>query len=110
MKTRLALVACVIECEGSWSLARGNESGIRITHLMKGEQIRFDVEVGDLRDSVIFDQPGLFTLPWKRFERYRVAKHIPPSIQPSPTTVEVVLNGASQSISGAPDDSEWPDG
>lgn len=102
MKTRLALAACSVECDGSWSVARGNETGVRITHLMQGEQIRFDVEVGDLRDSIIFDQPGLFSLPWKHFDKYKVAKHIPPSVQPSPTTVEVVLNGSAESVSGPP--------
>jgi hypothetical protein len=100
MKTRLALVACYSECDGSWAIARGNEKALRITHLMQGEQIRFDIEVGDLRDSIIFNQPGLFTLPWKRFERYKVAKCISPLTQPSPTTVEVVLHESTQSISG----------
>jgi hypothetical protein len=108
MKCRVALAACAVSTEGSWSLSKGNETGLRISNLGKGEQVRVDIEVGDLKDHITFDASGLFTLPWKRIERYRVSK-IANGASPHATTVEVVLNGSSKSIPRNGDDSKRSD-
>lgn len=97
MKTRVALVACRRTSESAWTLSRGNETGIKILFMGKGEHVRVDIEVGELTDSAIFDSPGVFPLPWKRLDRYRVTKHADDGVEPSPTQVEIVLD-APQSV------------
>lgn len=109
MKTRVAIVAMRSASEGPWTLARGNESGVRIVHMVRGERVRVDMVIGDLSDSVHFDSPGTFPLPWKRFDRYRVSKLLEDGIDPAPTTVEIILNGSASNVSGQADDSERPD-
>jgi len=98
MKTRVALVAAKSSVEGVWCSSKGNESGVRIIHLVQGEHVRVDIAVGELQDSALFCQPGVYPLPWKRFERYRVAKQVDDGVDPSPTTVEMVLNGSAESV------------
>lgn len=89
---RLALVAMKFASEGPWARAKGNEQAVQITHLLEGEQVRFDMTIGDLSDSISYDQPGLYPLPFKRMERYRVSKT---HTLGSPTTVEIVLDGTT---------------
>jgi hypothetical protein len=109
MKTRLALVACRRTSESAWTLSKGNETGIRILFMGKGEYVKVEIEVGELKDSVIFDTAGVFPLPWKRFDRYRVTKHADDGVEPSPTQVEIVLD-APQSQTWNTDYCERPDG
>lgn len=89
---RLALVAMKNATEGPWSRAKGNEVAVQILHLVEGEQVRLDMEIGELSESTVFNQPGLFPLPLRRCERYRVSKT---QSQGSPTTVEIVLDGTT---------------
>lgn len=104
MATRMALVACTNATEGPWTLSKGNESAIKIVHLVDGERVVLDMRIGDLSDTHQYDLPGTFPLPWKRMDRYRVIKEVDDGVRPSPTTVEIVLNGTSQNVSGATDD------
>ena len=100
MATRVALVACSESTEGPWTLAKGNESGIKIIHLVEGEHVELHMEIGEVKDHSVFLSPGVFPLPWRRMDRYRVCKHVKDGVSPSPTTVEIVLNGLSASVSG----------
>lgn len=100
MATRMALVACSAATEGPWTLAKGNEHAVKITHLVSGERVVLDMRIGDLSETQAYDSPGTFPLPLKRMERYRVIKQIDDGIRPSPTTVEIVLNGFPQSQAG----------
>ena len=104
MAMRVALVACTDATEGPWTFARGNETAIKIVHLVSGERVVVDMKVGDLSENTTFDQPGTFPLPWKRMEKYRVIKQVDDGVRPSPTTVEIVLNGTSQGVLGETDD------
>jgi hypothetical protein len=92
MKTRLALFACYSNTEGPWTRAKGNELGIQILHMVEGEYIMVEMEIGDLKDTVVFNSPGVFPLPWKRLDKYRVIKKVTDGVAPAPTTVEIVLN------------------
>lgn len=104
MATRVALVACMNAAEGPWTLAKGNETGVKIVHLVDGERVGVEMKIGDLSDTHFFGLPGTFPLPWKRMERYRVIKQVDDGVRPSPTTVEIVLNGTSQGVPRATDD------
>lgn len=102
MATRVALVACIDATEGPWTLAKGNEVGIKISSLVEGERIELMMEVGELKESVTFDQSGTFPLFWRRMEKYRVCKLVKDGTKPGSTTVEIVLNGPAQGVSRAP--------
>ena len=91
MRTRLALVMCKTPHQGEWSRVRGNEVGLRISDLQKGEFIRLDVVDAP---SIYFHKSG--TYPIGEFEtakRYRVSKLVDVDVVTKPTTVEVLLNG-----------------
>ncbi len=109
MGTRVALLACVGTAEGPWTIAKGNEAALKVVHLMEGEHVRVEIMVGDLQDQITYDSPGVFPLPWKRIDRYRVCKVVDDGVSGSPTTVEVVLD-APQSISWGADNPERRDG
>lgn len=95
-KTRLALVACKTASEGQWTLAKGNESGVKVAHLGEGERVRLDIETESDRTSIYFDVTGSFVLlDVPRFVRYRVSKEVKSGAAASPTTVEIELNGAA---------------
>lgn len=104
MGTRLAMVAVEGPMEGSWTLAKGNEQGIKIVHLMKGERVCLEVKIDKISGFAIFDQPGSFPIPWTRFDKYRVNKEVDSEVIGSPTTVEIILNGKTQSIARTVDD------
>lgn len=99
MATRVALVACSESTEGPWTLAKGNESGIKIVHLLEGERVSLEVKVDGIYGVATFDQPGSFPLPWSRFDKYRIVKEVDSGVRGSPTTVEVILNGKTQVVS-----------
>lgn len=92
MATRVALLACVGPADGPWTLAKNNERAVKVVHMMEGEHVRFEMEIGELKDSLVFDSPGVFPLPWPRMGRYRVCKVLGDGVRGSPTTVEVVLD------------------
>lgn len=95
-KTRLALVACKTASEGQWTLAKGNESGVKVSHLGEGERVRLDIETEADKHSIYFDSTGSFALrELPRFVRYRVSKEVRGGTVASPTTVEIELNGAA---------------
>lgn len=94
MAARTALVACTVATEGAWSSARGNERSIKIVHLVEGEYVIFEAEIGDLRHQEEFSKAGVFPLPFKRMERYRVGKRIGEGVRPSPTIVEILLDAS----------------
>lgn len=92
-KARLALVHCKVATEGPWSRCRGNEVGLRITNLSKGERIRLVVDA-ERPTSLAFNQAGAFpTDVISKGRRYKVCKEADDGVVPSPTIVEVVLNG-----------------
>lgn len=93
MATRVALVACEQATEGPWTLAKGNEQGIKIVQLGEGERISLEVKIDGIFGFATFDQAGSFSLPWSRFDRYRVVKEVNDGVRGSPTTVEMILNG-----------------
>lgn len=101
-KTRVAMVACKSSYEGLWTRAKGNEIGIRIIHLVEGEHVRLDVMLSDTQYQLVFDQPGVFPLPWNGFSKYRVCKQVNPGVDPAPTTVEIELNGSAKVTSWNP--------
>lgn len=92
MATRIALVACTNKTDGAWSSAKGNERAIKIIHLVDGEHVVLEAEIGDLRHQEEFSVPGVFPLPFRRMERYRVGKWVDDGVKPSPTTVEIILD------------------
>ena len=104
MATRMALVACDTTTEGPWTLAKGNEKGIKIIHMVEGERVSLEVEVDGVSNIVTFDQPGSFPLQLDIFSRYRVLKQVDDAVRGSPTTVEIILNGTSKSVSRNTDD------
>jgi hypothetical protein len=93
MATRVALVACSETTEGPWTLAKGNESGIKIVHLCEGERVRLEVDVAGTSSTKTFDQSGSYPLQIDIFNKYRVIKEVDPEVRGSPTTVEIILNG-----------------
>lgn len=99
MATRLALVACSESTEGPWTLAKGNERGIKIVHLVEGERVSLEVKIDSVYGVAFFDQPGSFPLPWERIDKYRVSKEVSLNVRGSPTTVEIILNGKTQNVS-----------
>jgi hypothetical protein len=94
----VALVACINSTDGVWSVAKGNESGIKISGLGRGEYVTLHMELNGTKESVNLYECGIFPLPWPRMERYRVSKLVNPGVIPAPTTVEITLNGNAQSI------------
>lgn len=109
MGTRVALVACTNSTDGAWSVAKGNELELKVTNLGKGEHITLFMEIGELSESVNYYEAGVFPIPWKRMERYRVGKHVGTGVKPLSTSVEIVLNGNASSIRRYADDSERGD-
>lgn len=93
MGTRLALVACKASNEGPWTSACGNETALKVTDLGKGEHVILSMEIGELKESVTYYANGVYPLPWKRVERYKVSKHVPDGVRAFPTTVEIILDG-----------------
>lgn len=92
MASRMALVGCKSTTDGPWTQAKGNEIGLRVVHLLEGEQVRLEMEVGEIHDSATFLHPGLFAWPFgPRADRYRVCKEVAAGVEGSPTTVEVML-------------------
>lgn len=92
---RLALVACVGSHEGPWTLAKGNETAVKIVGLGEGEHVVLDCKIGELQESTIFDEGGVFPLPLRRMEKYRLRKVVNGCKQSKPTTVEMILNDLS---------------
>lgn len=92
MATRMALVACIDATEGPWTLAKGNETGIKIVCLGEGERVGLRMEVEDVSDIAIFDSAGSYPFPWQGIKRYRVVKEVDDGVKGSPTTVEIILN------------------
>jgi len=97
--TRLALVACIDETDGPWTRAKGNEVGVNVVHLMRGERVLIEME-GRFQHASrrIFDyhDPGSFPLDFSGCDRYRVCKKVT-GVDSAPTTVEIILNGAAPS-------------
>lgn len=92
------MVACKVSHEGLWTRAKGNEVGIKIVHLVEGERVRLDVMMTGVLHEALFDQPGTFPLPWPTFDSYRVCKLIRDGVTPTPTTVEIELNGTAKDV------------
>lgn len=90
-RTRLALLACLDTREGVWSRARGNESAVKIIGLGEGEYVEIEIRSGPVHDSMIYRSPGVFSLPWKDFDQYRISKFAGNGVRSS-TTVEVILS------------------
>lgn len=91
-RTRVALVACMSATEGPWTLAKGNESGIEIIHLLEGERIRLDIEVEKSLTSLFFAEPGSYPVGFMDAERYRVSKELGDEVdRPAPTIVRILL-------------------
>lgn len=90
MAFRLALVACSAALEGPWTLAKGNEVGLEVIHLMEGERVRLDME-SDTEPLVQYhyDQPGSFPVFFAG-RRYRVSKEVTGDNN-SPTIVKILL-------------------
>jgi|ERR1043166_2308727 hypothetical protein len=91
--TRVVLAACRQSAEGPWVRANGHESQLKITGLAKGEHVILCTKSGELEESFVFYQGGVFPLPFQLMESYRVDKHVGVGVVPSSTTVEVILNG-----------------
>lgn len=89
-KPKLVLAGCLSSADGPWNISRGNEIGLRVLQLKRGERIRVEI-VG--RKSIFFNDPGSFPFDTlARSSHYRVCKEVDEGITPSPTTVEVILN------------------
>lgn len=97
---RLALVACLSDAEGPWTLAKGNETGLCIYPLNEGEMIYLDiVETDGSQASIKYGSTGILELSFERITKYRVRKTVEPGAERSPTTVEVMLNGSAKGLS-----------
>lgn len=91
MRTRLALIECKTSLEGEWSRVKGNELGLRISTLVKGEFIRLDIVDAP---SIFFRESGAHPVgAFANAKRYRVSKEVDHGVTPTPTTVEVLLHG-----------------
>lgn len=97
---RLALVACLGDAEGPWTLAKGNESGLSIYPLNEGETIWLDVVGKDgSTANIAHRSTGMFSLSFEDFAKYRIRKQVNGAAVRSYTTVEVLLNGSAESVS-----------
>lgn len=93
MRSRVAMVGCKEMPEGPWILAKGNEVGLKIVHLMEGERIGLELRYSGRCESHIFKDPGQFPFPsnGQTLEKYQINKHVDEGVDPSPTRVEVLL-------------------
>lgn len=81
------MVACFGPHEGPWLRARGNETGIRVTCLGKGEYVVVRHQNGTTEvHETMLDHEGIFPLP-ERFSRISFKK----LGGSKPTTVELVV-------------------
>lgn len=87
MRTRLALVACKASHQGPWLRARGNETGVRVMKLGKGERVMMVAEQGSVQTMTEFSTEGTFPLP--KFSRVRFDKLAGEECMP--TFVEIVV-------------------
>lgn len=93
MASRLALVSCLAQFDGPWTLAKGNESKLEIFGLGHGSLVRLEMETPDGRETIEHFQSGIY--PWPNFSvlKYRVNKICTSDAVASPTTVRILLNG-----------------
>lgn len=99
MRSRVAMVGCKEMPEGPWTLAKGNEVGLKVVHLMEGEYIRLVLVFDDSsKETIEYYDPGEYPFHSNGFskesvlKKYQLSKHVNEGIDPSPTRVEVLLS------------------
>lgn len=95
-KKRLALVACKDAAEGPWTLAKQNETDIKVMLLGQGESVVLEMSSGNLSDRFEYFKDGTYPWPNTKYvpERYRIIKEVDNEVEPArrATCVEVFLS------------------
>ena len=89
------MVGCKEMPEGPWTLAKGNEVGLKIVYLMEGELVRLELVFSESScETHEFNQPGEYPFPVNGsvLQKYQINKHVNEGVEPSPTRVEVLLS------------------
>jgi hypothetical protein len=90
LRARLALVNAIGHTIGPSARTNGKETGLRITNLREGERIGLKLD----QSEFWFTQDGSF--PFSQIAKsrmYQFFKHVREGAEPSPTIVEVLLDG-----------------
>lgn len=99
MPSRLALVSCRDSFDGSWTIAKGNESKIEIFGLGQAESVRLELETPTGPEILGYFSNGLHVWPDLKVLRYRVGKVS--SGSSLPTTVRILLSHQRGGVTNA---------
>lgn len=90
MKTRLALVACLGPADGPWVRSRGNETGVRVQGLAKGERIISKLVADGSTTIAVLDRNDTWPLP-DTWDKIMFEKQCPGDCGLGHTQVELLV-------------------
>lgn len=86
MRTRLAMMQCTGPHTTPWMIPQGDESRVRIMHIVQGEEVV--VEEDGVEPKVSHTAPGEYH--FQPASRFRFVKNRQPDVSGSPTMIEVL--------------------